>query len=123
MKLIEQKIQILDVPNKNGRIYTTEVMRDLLDRTTSIAGGIGMTKEETMGLAKVSHICDDFKIKDGWLVANVKVLDAQKGRLLQELLNFGIVMDFRMNGSGHLQEDGTVFDYQLISVDAVLDGA
>ena len=123
MKLIEQKIQILDVPNKNGRIYSSESIQKILDQKKEIVGCIDMSQNGIVDLCKISHFCEDLKIKDGWLVCSVRVLDTHYGKILKETINTGFTPDFRISGFGKVQADGTVTELEIRSIDAVQDGA
>lgn len=123
MKLIDQKILILDVRNPNGRIYTTETAGEIIRQKRQILGSLGMSKEGSFDLSKTSHICENLMIKGGWLVGTIRVLDTEYGKTLRTLLQAEVRLDFRVVGFGNLSEDGTITNFELVSINAVNEGA
>ena len=131
MKHITVPILQLDVPNKNGRVYPTSAAEDMI-RTIEenpaqhgrVFGQIGMPEGTSVDLSKVSHSAGNLRIIDGKVFADIVVLETPAGQIAKELLktpNHGYT--FRTSGIGKVSEDGVVFDYCLISVSLVRDGA
>lgn len=119
-------VQILqaDVPNKNGRIYPTEMIekmiREVGDRP--IFGHVGLPDGTSIDLVNVSHQVTGLRMENGNLVGTVKILDTPMGQYLKAIL-LAEARDYRMSGTGFVSVDGEVSDYTLISIDAVQDGA
>ena len=136
------EIQVLDVPNKNGRIYPRHVIESaILNRSErSMLGMIGMpeyvhleatdaatdTDSEVVGtlapldVSRVSHEITELHISGNQLVGKVKVLDTPSGRVLSEMLSD---CDFRIAGFAQLNESGVISNLTIHSINAVADGA
>lgn len=83
-----------------------------------VLGSLGLTPGVSVALSEVSHTVENLRIEEGFLVGDITVLDTPKGRDLERLLDS---CDFRATGLGVIR-GGHVTDYNLISIDAVLDG-
>ena len=121
--LKNQVILVLDVPNANNRMYSSEVMSEAIKRwadkdmfgtfSDDAAGGSGVD------LSLVTHIVRDLRVEDGKLLGNIHILDTPKGRILQAVLNGGTEVAYRPVGSGNTV-DGVIKDYELWSVSSML---
>jgi hypothetical protein len=111
-----EKILQLDVPTKNGTTYTTECISAMLKTIKpEIFGQIGMAT--FVDLEKVSHVCTNFKIEDGWLQCDIKVLDTPCGKILKDM-NGG---NFAASGIGNIDTDKIVSNYELTGVHYVMN--
>lgn len=131
MRLIKTAVVCeLDKPNKNGHIYPTDVMERAIERykekNASMFGQLGMPAPQienmTPQLDDVSHIIQDLKIEDGKLIATIETLDTERGCLLMGIMSV-TEMDFRTAGQGTVSDDGTITEFELHSINAVMDGA
>lgn len=113
------RITEVDVPNKNGHIYSTECVQSFLGK--EVLGQIGMVAGE-IDLSNVSHKISNLRIEDGFVVGDVTTLNTPQGRLLSDLLE-STNMCFRMSGYGNIDENGNISEFELISVNLVNDGA
>ena len=116
-----------DEPNANGRIYLRETVEKIIEQSREdknrLLGTVGMPAGTTLDLTGVSHMVNNLRIiEHGDLVGEVMVLDTPIGAVLSKMLHDGEV-DFRMAGTGTVDENGVVSNYQAISINAVLDGA
>jgi hypothetical protein len=122
------KIQIADVPNRNGRIYPTSVLTEVIKAAgeRKILGGMGVSNNPMVGpdISNISHSVSNLRIEAGWLVGDVTVLDTPQGKILEDCIDS---LDFRMMGYGSIYttSDGTSIDrdYVLTEISAVVDGA
>lgn len=109
-----------DFPNGNGRIYPMSALEHCVEKAKAgpVLGSLGLTEGVSVALSEVSHTVENLRIEEGYLVGDVTVLDTPKGQALEKLIDS---CDFRSTGTG-LIRGGHVVDYNLISIDAVLDG-
>lgn len=122
------KIQVADVPNRNGRIYPTSLIEKVIKAAgdDKILGGMGVPDNPMTAcdLSTISHSISNLRIESGWLVGDVTVLGTPQGKVLEQCID---VLDFRMMGYGSIStsENGTVIldDYVLTAISAVADGA
>lgn len=118
-------IQILnlDVPNKNGRIYPTDVMERVIKNFESkkVFGQLGLpTADAPVDVSKVTHYVDNLRIENGNLIGTAHIVsDNPLFYLDKEVTGFG----FRPKGLGKIDENGVVTEYELLSIDLVRDPA
>ena len=130
-----QKIMILDHPNKNNHIYSTEAIQEALTRLPEqLVGEFGPSYSNVdylipdsifnVDLSNVSHRVDNLRIEDGYLVGDITTLKTPAGISLESILE---EVDFRPRSIGTIVRDGNgngiITDINIISVDAVMDGA
>lgn len=140
------KLGDVDVPNKNRRIYTTEVWEKALAAVTHrlpLRGEFEFPKREPEESSetfevrimhildrRVSHEISDIEIVGNCLMGKIKILDTPYGRLLDETL-INEPKDFRLRGFTTFTDDSMtrtdgcyeIATLDLISFDAVSDGA
>lgn len=127
MQLIGVKIQQVNVPNKNGRIYTRATIEQVIEQFKDgkpLLGTIGMG-EDRAAIDHSSHKVTNLRLEDGWLIGDVAVLETETGNALATMLE-AHPLDFRMDGVGNVEQQDdrwVVTDYTLHRVNAVLDGA
>ena len=121
-----------DVPNRNGRIYTKEVLAKMVEdfnsrpAKESLIGQLGfpennMPAGNVIDLSIASHIVEDLRLKDEHLVADIKILDTNCGEELIELMKNGGAV-FRTQGIGKAEISGDtaiISDYTLTTINAV----
>lgn len=108
-----------DHPNENGRIYPLAALESCVKKYETdgpIIGSFGVSADP-VSLSDASHIVDNLRIENGFLVGDVKFLTQQA----QQISSMPDIT-FRPMGYGVIK-DNVVTDYQLISIDAVIDGA
>jgi hypothetical protein len=112
-----------DEPNGNGRIYPLEALQRCVEKSQAgpVLGALGCPEGTTVDLNTLSHTVHNLRIQDGYLVGDVQVIKTPYGSMLSNPEVFNNV-DFRPRGIGAI-ENGVVTNYQLISIDAVYDGA
>jgi hypothetical protein len=117
----------LDLPNKNGRIYTREALEKAIAEWEGkeMLGTIGMPpNDRPVDINMVSHIITNLHIDGDKVTGTIKVLDTPLGIELQKLIDSKTVeVAYRSAGMGNIieQEDGTciVEDYHITSVNVV----
>ena len=126
-------VTVVDQPNKNGHVYTTETMKRAISDTGGVVfGQLGMIERDTIDLHNASHKVTNlgFHERDGvtYCIGTVTILSTLSGSLLRDISKTlsdtnQPPFDFRMAGTGKVDENGIVSDYRLISINAVQDGA
>ena len=112
----------LDYKDLNGRVYTREVGKDIvkqINERKEVFGRIGYSKSSPWGgvsLDKISHVISNARILGDEIVCDVKLLETREGHILKPIIDKCV---FRPNGAGELEEDGTIKNCQVISVDAI----
>lgn len=116
----------LNVKNKNGRIYTRENLeshvQDFLSRKKSIGVTYGeMDHPDTfdINLSRVSHTIDDIWFKNNKLMGKVTLLDTYYGKIAQELIKDGIILEVRPRSAGTVDSNGYVHLKKLFTFDLI----
>jgi len=101
--------------NKNGRIYSSEVLKDFLDN--EYYGEIGFPQNTIVDLGRISHKIHDLRIEEDILVGEVEILSTPNGEILKSMLSEVV---FRPRGMGNINEQSKqVENFQLLSFDAI----
>jgi hypothetical protein len=93
---MKQKILEIGVPNTNNRIYPRNVIDDMVVSWTgkSIFGMIGMPTGISctlpINMTQISHVVENIRVEDNWLVGDVKVLKTPQGAILDNNLSLGV---------------------------------
>ena len=111
---------------KAGHIYNRDVFEKALEKCKEkygefILGEIGPRENPDCLLGEVTHKVSNAYIDDNNIVnLTVKPLDTPKGNLIQEILEKNQHYHFEPAGSGHIDENGVVTDYELYGFDLIL---
>lgn len=120
---ISTTLLTLNTPNKNGRIYTAEVIQKAIDATQnmipSAPGSVPLTAEMPQGinvdLEKVCGMVTNMRIEGDRLVGDVSVIDRAKNvfpDLESALLNGDLAV--RPTGIGVFDKQQKISEYTLI---------
>jgi hypothetical protein len=121
MEMTDKVVKVVDLgaPNKNGRIYTEETIKDAINKAKlPMIGIMGMPEDASVQLARASHAVEQLYIKDGAMFAKVSILKTPAGQVVEQLLNEDKVA-FRLAGVGNVAEDGTVTNFSITTISAV----
>ena len=114
----------LNEVNLNGRIYRDnenlrESIKDFNDRQKKMGvayGELGYPDTFDTNLGNVSHCIKNVRIEGDNVVGDIRVLDTEKGNILQEKLNEMVI---RPRAAGNTNADGTVNISRVYSFDAI----
>jgi hypothetical protein len=121
MKMRVKLVQ-LDQPNANNRVYPTEAIKEAIAKAPdSLLGTIGLAKSVELELGEVAMAANQFKIIDGYLTAEITILETPAGKAAKELIENDSVA-FRPVGYGNVAEDGTVSNYTFHSISMIPKG-
>lgn len=122
------KIKVFDIgePTLTGYVYDIKAAASMVlqgkkrMKTQSIFGELCPNSSRlTIDLAKVSHEITDLSIENGSVYAKVRVLDTPSGEILKHLETAGVQPVYAVRGSGNIDANGVVSNFQFISIDVV----
>lgn len=112
----------------NGKVYRRDYIRSerrLSDVKTPIespivCGELGHPDNFDITFKNISHVIENVKIDNQYLVADIKVLDTNKGKELKSLIEQGTDIVFRPRLTGTINENKEVEIDALFTFDAIL---
>jgi len=118
--------------NKNGRIYTREVLTKAVDKfvndqviTGRAVGELNHPDGPSINLDKVSHRITELKWDGNNVMGKALILDTPMGKIVKGLVEGGVQLGVSSRGMGSLEvRDGTNYvggDFMLNTVDIVQD--
>ncbi len=121
-----------DAPTRCRRIYPRAVLeaqivalQDVMDNRGWV-GELGVPEGTAISFKNASHLVTDLWMEGDMLRAEVEILNTPSGRILQSMLDAGVVVPFHLSGIGNGRVDGNgvlvVGDsYKLIQIIADAD--
>lgn len=117
---------LADKPTVNKHVYPRAVLEAAITDYEKKPGyGQFYTDEwprpehATLNLAQVSHRVKNLSLNSfGELIGEVEILNTPMGEFLEPLIAKGQAR-FAPTGIGTVAEDGTISDYQIVSIDVV----
>lgn len=118
--------------NRNGRIYTREVLTAAVDRyvneqviTGRAVGELNHPDGPSINLDKVSHRITELKWDGNNVIGKALILDTPMGKIVKGLVEGGVQLGVSSRGMGSLEsKDGVSYvkdDFHLSTVDIVQD--
>lgn len=118
--------------NRNGRIYTREVLEQAVDRynneqvrTGRAVGELNHPEGPSINLDKVSHRITELKWDGNNVLGRALILDTPMGKIVKGLVEGGVQLGVSSRGMGSLEyKDGVNYvkdDFMLSTVDIVQD--
>lgn len=128
---MEIKIQQIGVPNKNNRIYSRDLMLQVISDKHLLYthGQIGMENTFDIDPHRISHTFSNLRIVDDHLIGDLSIFDTPQGKILKSLKDInGFEDSFRMAGIGDIRKFGEDLyyvrcGYKLLHINFVLDPA
>tara|TARA_B110000881_G_C18592599_1_gene529087 strand:- start:890 stop:1531 length:642 start_codon:yes stop_codon:yes gene_type:complete len=115
-----------DVRNQNNRIYpATEIHSAVKAIMEKIKGGYSVLGEAdhpddlNINLDRVSHMITEMDIDGNNGIGKLKILPTPMGNICKTLLESGVKLGVSSRGSGNVNEDGHVKEFEIITVDIV----
>ncbi len=115
-----------DVKNQNQRVYPiTEInhavhqINERIQGGETVLGELDHPEELSINLDRVSHIIEDMTMvgKDGH--GSLKIIPTPTGQIVRTLLESGAKLGVSSRGSGNVGSDGSVSEFEIITVDIV----
>jgi hypothetical protein len=115
-----------DVRNHNQRVYPSrEIARavnEMNKKLTSdcpILGELDHPSELSINLDRVSHIITEMWLDGADGYGKLKIVNTPMGNIARTLLLSGVKLGVSSRGSGNVADDGSVSDFEIITVDIV----
>lgn len=115
-----------DVKNQNQRIYPArEIARAVnevnkkLSGELSIFGELDHPEELSINLDRVSHMITEMWLDGADGYGKLKIVPTPMGNIVKTLLQSGAKLGVSSRGSGNVSDDGSVSDFEIVTVDIV----
>lgn len=114
------------VKNQNQRVYpvneiakAVDSVKKRLDAGYSVLGEADHPEDLTVNIDRVSHMIESMWMDGPNGYGKLKVLPTPMGNIVKTLMESGVKLGVSSRGSGNVNEDGNVKDFDIITVDIV----
>jgi hypothetical protein len=114
------------VRNLNRRVYPVNEIRNAvhsiqesIDKGDSILGELDHPEELTVNLDRVTHVIRKMWFDDSIGYGKLEILPTPMGNIAKTLLDSGVKLGVSSRGSGNVDSNGYVSDFEIITVDIV----
>ena len=129
---IQGPFAVSEVKNKNGRIYSKELLEKVIDKYNTdyikparALGELNHPPRLTVDFERATHLITEMKQDGNVWVGKAKVLKTPMGRILEGLLESGVAIGVSTRGAGSLIESKGIKtvgdDFMMTAVDCVSD--
>ncbi len=114
-----------DVRNLNNRIYPTNEIKKAVDlvnkRATdfTVWGELDHPSELQINLDRVSHMIEEMWMDGNNGMGKLKIINTMMGQTARAMLEAGGKLGVSSRGSGNVDYDGMVSDFEIVTVDIV----
>lgn len=115
-----------DVRNHNQRIYpkheilhAVNDVKKIISEGKSILGQLDHPEELTIDLDRVSHIIEDMWMQGADGYGKLKLVGTPVGNIAKALLQSGVKLGVSSRGSGDVDDNGYVSNFEIVTVDIV----
>lgn len=114
-----------DVRNLNNRIYPTSEIKKAVDAVNKKAkdftvwGELDHPSELQINLDRVSHMIEEMWMDGNNGMGKLKIINTMMGQTARAMLEAGGKLGVSSRGSGDVDYDGRVSDFEIITVDIV----
>lgn len=115
-----------NVRNQNQRVYpvneisrAVQSIRDKISKEFSILGEADHPDDLNINLDRVSHVIVDMNMNGNNGVGKLKMLPTPMGNVCKTLLECGVKLGVSSRGSGDVDVNGNVSNFEIITVDIV----
>lgn len=118
--IIVKPVITTDVPNRNGRIYPQDVVKQAMDEFSKrlpVLGEFEQSQSLTINMDRISHTIEEVYMEGDDMMACIKVLDTPMGNILNQLRSAGVEVFPQSRGSGRVDENGVVLDFSISTID------
>jgi len=114
------------VRNHNQRVYpvheirnAVEQLNETLRRGESILGEADHPEELNINLDRVSHMITEMYMDGANGIGKLKILPTPMGNIIRTLLESNVKLGVSSRGSGNVDANGDVSDFEIVTVDVV----
>ena len=115
-----------NVRNQNQRVYpTNEIsnavssMKEKIQKGFSVLGEADHPDDLNINIDRVSHIITDIGMNGNDGVGKLRMLPTPMGNVCKTLLESGVKLGVSSRGSGDVNDDGNVSNFEIVTVDIV----
>ena len=115
-----------EVENQNGRVYprdeiqrAVENVRSRLGEGETVMGELDHPEELQINLDRVSHIITSMEMDGDNGMGKLKIIETPMGNIATALLKAGAKLGVSSRGSGNVNDNGKVSDFDIVTVDIV----
>ena len=115
-----------DVRNQNNRIYTKDeiysavkAINEKIKNGYSVLGEADHPDDLNINLDRVSHMITEMDTEGSNGIGKLKILPTPMGNICKTLLESGVKLGVSSRGSGNVNDNGIVKDFEIITVDIV----
>ena len=115
-----------DVRNQNQRVYPVREIAKAVNSITeklsggqSVMGELDHPEELSINLDRVSHLITEMWMEGADGYGKLKIIPTPMGNIVKTLLTSGAKLGVSSRGSGNVSDDGSVSDFEIITVDIV----
>ena len=116
-----------DVRNMNERIYplheiqnAVKILQERIVNGESVLGEADHPDALTINIDRISHSIESMRMDNNNGLGKLKVLNTTCGKLVQDLLREDIKLGVSSRGSGSVDGEGYVSDFEIVTVDIVV---
>jgi len=115
-----------DIRNANQRIYSSQeigkAVKTLNEQITggySVLGEVDHPEDLKINLDRVSHMITEMWMDGPNGYGKMKLIPTPMGQIVETMLTSGVKLGVSSRGSGEVNDDGYVRDFEIITVDVV----
>lgn len=115
-----------DVRNHNKRVYPVSEIRNAvstleerISETGGVPGELDHPEELSINLDRVSHLIVNMWLEGSDGHGKLKIIDTPMGNIVKTLLQSGVKLGVSSRGSGNVDHDGKVSEFEIVTVDIV----
>ena len=115
-----------DVRNQNNRIYTKDeihsavkTINEKIKSGYSVLGEADHPDDLNINLDRVSHMITEMDVDGANGIGKLKLLPTPMGNICKTLIESGCHLGVSSRGSGNVNDNGIVKDFEIITVDIV----
>ncbi len=115
-----------DVRNQNQRVYPAREIAKAVNTITeklsggqSVMGELDHPEELSINLDRVSHLITEMWMDGADGYGKLKIVPTPMGNIIKTLLQSGAKLGVSSRGSGNGGDDGSVSDFEIVTVDIV----
>src|SRR6056300_64954 len=115
-----------DVRNQNNRIYPAKeihsavrAINEKIKNGYSVLGEADHPDDLNINLDRVSHMITEMDIDGANGIGKLKLLPTPMGNICKTLIESGCNLGVSSRGSGNVNDEGVVKDFEIITVDIV----
>lgn len=115
-----------DVKNQNQRVYplreignAVKLVNEKIATGDSVMGELDHPEELSINLDRVSHLITDMWMEGADGHGTLKIVPTPMGEIVKTLINSGAKLGVSSRGSGNVQDNGEVSDFEIVTVDIV----